>query len=64
VFLVDAGIDAGPIVAQRAVPVADDDDVTSLHERIKVVERSLLVEVVTALTAAPYTVHGRKVVLG
>lgn len=64
VFLVDAGVDAGPIVAQRAVPVADDDDVTSLHERIKVVERSLLVDVVTALTAAPYAVHGRKVILG
>ncbi|HEY7816034.1 MAG TPA: phosphoribosylglycinamide formyltransferase [Nakamurella sp.] len=64
VFLVDAGVDAGPIVAQRAVPVADDDDVSSLHERIKVVERSLLVDVVTALTAAPYTVNGRKVVLG
>lgn len=64
VFLVDAGVDAGPIVAQRAVPVADDDDVTTLHERIKVVERSLLVDVVTALTAAPYSVHGRKVVLG
>ncbi len=64
VFLVDAGVDAGPIVAQRAVPVADDDDVARLHERIKVVERSLLVDVVTALTAAPYSVHGRKVVLG
>lgn len=64
VFLVDAGVDAGPIVAQRAVPVADDDDVATLHERIKVVERSLLVDVVTALTAAPYSVHGRKVVLG
>lgn len=64
VFLVDAGLDAGPIVAQRAVPVRDDDDVTTLHERIKVVERSLLVDVVTALTAAPYTVHGRKVILG
>jgi phosphoribosylglycinamide formyltransferase-1 len=64
VFLVDAGVDAGPIVAQQAVPVADDDDVSSLHERIKVVERSLLVDVVTALTAAPYTVNGRRVVLG
>ncbi len=63
-FLVDDGVDAGPIVAQRAVPVADDDDVETLHERIKVVERSLLVEVVGALTAAPYQVHGRKVRLG
>ena len=64
VFLVDGGIDAGPIVAQRAVPVHDDDDVSSLHERIKVAERSLLVDVVSALTNAPYTVTGRKVNLG
>ena len=64
VFLVDGGIDAGPIVAQRAVPVLDDDDVESLHERIKVTERSLLVDVVAALTGSRYTVTGRKVDLG
>ena len=46
VLLVDAGTDTGPIVAQRAVDVLDDDDETSLHERIKVVERELLVDVV------------------
>nr|WP_240189445.1 phosphoribosylglycinamide formyltransferase [Nakamurella flavida] len=63
VFLVDAGVDAGPIVDQRAVPVAPDDDVTTLHERIKVAERDLLVDVVTALTRAPYSVTGRKVIL-
>ena len=64
VFLVDGGVDAGPIVAQRAVPVRDDDDVAALHERIKVAERTLLVEVVSALTSAPYAVDGRKVILG
>jgi formyltetrahydrofolate-dependent phosphoribosylglycinamide formyltransferase len=64
VFLVDGGVDAGPIVAQRAVPVRDDDDVQTLHERIKVAERTLLVEVVDALTATGYTVNGRKVTLG
>ena len=64
VFLVDGGIDAGPIVAQRAVPVLDDDDVGSLHERIKVTERALLVDVVAALTGSRYTVTGRKVNLG
>ena len=37
---------------------------TSLHERIKVAERSLLVEVVAALTSPPYTVTGRKVSIG
>ncbi len=64
VFLVDGGVDAGPIVAQRAVPVHDDDDATVLHERIKVAERSLLPEVVAALTSHPYTVTGRKVSIG
>jgi formyltetrahydrofolate-dependent phosphoribosylglycinamide formyltransferase len=64
VFLVDGGIDAGPIVAQRAVPVLDEDDVGSLHERIKVTERELLVDVVVALTGSRYTVTGRKVNLG
>ena len=39
-FVVDAGVDSGPIVAQTAVPVADDDTVATLHERIKVAERA------------------------
>ena len=43
VFLVDAGIDSGVILDQRAVPVAEDDTVETLHERIKVAERELLV---------------------
>lgn len=64
VFLVDGGIDAGPIVAQRGVPVHDDDDIAALHERIKVVERTLLVEVVAAMTMASYSVTGRKVSVG
>jgi phosphoribosylglycinamide formyltransferase-1 len=64
VFLVDGGVDAGPIVGQRAVPVLDADDVESLHERIKVAERSLLVEVVRALTGSTYRVTGRRVNVG
>jgi phosphoribosylglycinamide formyltransferase-1 len=64
VFLVDGGIDAGPIVAQRPVPVREDDTVQSLHERIKIAERILLVEVVAALARASYTVTGRKVHVG
>ncbi len=63
VFLVDGGIDAGPIVAQRPVPVLDDDDAATLHERIKVAERELLPEVVRRLTGGPYSVRGRKVML-
>jgi phosphoribosylglycinamide formyltransferase-1 len=44
--------------------VLDDDDVGALHERIKVTERALLVDVVAALTGSRYTVTGRKVDLG
>jgi phosphoribosylglycinamide formyltransferase-1 len=64
IFLVDAGVDAGPIVAQQAVPVLPDDTVDALHERIKVAERVLLVEVVTAMTTRGWRVSGRKVTLG
>ncbi len=64
VFLVDGGVDAGPIVAQQAVPVDVDDDVVALHERIKVAERTLLVDVVRTLSTTAYAVSGRKVVLG
>ena len=50
VFTVNGGVDTGPILAQRAVPVELDDDVETLHERIKVAERELLVQVVRDLT--------------
>jgi len=46
VFAVDAGVDTGPVIAQEAVPVLPGDDEATLHERIKKVERRLLVEVV------------------
>lgn len=59
--LVDAGVDTGPIVAQRAVEVLPDDTEEQLHERIKVVERRLLVDVVAELVHHGYTVTGRKV---
>lgn len=49
IFMVDAGVDTGRILAQEAVRVADDDSEASLHERIKVVERQLLVHVVDQL---------------
>jgi phosphoribosylglycinamide formyltransferase 1 len=63
VILVDAGTDAGPIVAQRAVNVLDDDDEASLHERIKEVERDLLVDVVTRIARGGLAVTGRRVTL-
>lgn len=43
-FVVDEGVDTGPILAQVAVPVLDDDDESTLHERIKASERAMLVE--------------------
>ncbi|WP_283956343.1 formyltransferase family protein, partial [Blastococcus sp. CCUG 61487] len=49
VHLVDAGVDTGPVLAQREVPVRPDDDEARLHERIKAVERELLVETVARL---------------
>lgn len=47
VFVVDAGIDTGRILLQGAVDVLPGDDVDSLHERIKVVERRLLIQAVS-----------------
>jgi phosphoribosylglycinamide formyltransferase-1 len=64
VHLVDAGVDTGPIIAQRAVTVEDDDDEQTLHERIKTVERELLVDVVGRMARHGWQVHDRKVVLG
>jgi phosphoribosylglycinamide formyltransferase 1 len=64
VFLVDAGTDSGPIIAQAAVPVHDDDDADTLHERIKVAERSLLVDTVGRLARDGWSLQGRKVRIG
>lgn len=63
-FVVDSGVDTGPIVAQSAVPVADDDDVASLHERIKAAERTMLVEYVGRIAREGFTISGRKVRFG
>ena len=60
VHLVDAGVDTGPVVVQRCVEVAPDDDEASLHERIKAVERTMLVDAVARL-AGGFTLEGRKV---
>lgn len=49
VIVVDEGVDSGPIVAQRRIPVLPDDTETRLHERIKVVERELLIDAVRAV---------------
>jgi phosphoribosylglycinamide formyltransferase 1 len=61
VHLVDAGMDTGPIIAQSAVPVLRGDDEATLHERIKHVERDLLVQVVGRMVREGYHVEGRRV---
>nr|WP_182360244.1 phosphoribosylglycinamide formyltransferase [Tomitella gaofuii] len=63
VHLVDTGVDTGPVLAQEPVPVDADDDEATLHERIKTVERRLLVEVVSAIAARGVTIDGRKAVI-
>jgi len=63
-FVVDAGIDTGPIVAQVPVEVAEDDDVASLHERIKAAERAMLVDAVGRIAREGITVEGRRVRIG
>jgi phosphoribosylglycinamide formyltransferase-1 len=64
VLVVDDGVDSGPIVAQAPVPVEDDDDEATLHERIKVTERALLVGTVGRMVREGWSVHGRKVRIG
>ncbi len=63
VHLVDDGVDTGPVLAQRAVEVRAGDTVDSLHERIKIEERRLLVSTVAALARGGATVTGREVTL-
>lgn len=63
-FVVDAGIDTGPIVAQVAVPVLEDDDEQALHARIKVAERNMLVDTVGRMVREGYSIDDRLVRFG
>ncbi len=62
-FVVDGGIDTGPIVAQAAVPVLDGDTEETLHERIKTAERATLVDAVGRMAREGFTVTGRRVTI-
>jgi phosphoribosylglycinamide formyltransferase 1 len=64
VFLVDSGLDSGPVIAQRAVQVLDDDDEATLTERIKTAERQLLADTVGIMLTDGWSVSGRTVRLG
>jgi phosphoribosylglycinamide formyltransferase-1 len=61
VHFVDDGVDTGPVIAQGVVEVGADDTEEALHERIKDVERRLLVDVVGRLSRDGYRIEGRKV---
>jgi phosphoribosylglycinamide formyltransferase-1 len=63
-FVVDGGVDTGPIVAQAAVPVEDDDTAETLHERIKVAERGMLVDALGRMAREGWSVDGRRVRIG
>lgn len=64
VILADAGVDSGPILAQQAVPVLDDDEEETLHERIKVTERALVVSTIGRMVREGWSVQGRTVRIG
>ncbi len=64
VHFVDEGVDTGPVIAQAAVPVLDDDDEASLHARIQSVEQPLYVQAVERLAREGWTVQGRTVRFG
>lgn len=63
VHVVDAGVDTGPVLAQQAVQVLPEDDESSVHERIKQVERVLLPQVVLAMLRDGWTIDGRRVTI-
>lgn len=63
IHLVDAGVDTGPILAQEAVPIHPGETADVVHERIKIVERRLLVSVIDAIAERGFTSDGRKATL-
>lgn len=61
IHVVESGVDSGPIIAQAAVPVLDDDDASRLQQRIQAQERHLLVQVLPLLASGKLVVRGRRV---
>jgi phosphoribosylglycinamide formyltransferase-1 len=62
VHFVDAGVDSGPIIAQKAVPIQDDDTSESLHQRIQVAEHELYPGCVAAIARGEIIIKGRRVI--
>ena len=63
VHFVDEGVDSGPIIAQRAVPVLDTDDEASLHARIQIEEHQLYPQVIKWYAQGQLKIEGRKVIV-
>lgn len=63
VHFVDEGVDSGPIIAQRTVPVLDTDDEESLHARIQVEEHQLYPQVIKWYAQGQLKIEGRKVIV-
>ncbi|PMB97009.1 phosphoribosylglycinamide formyltransferase [Brevibacterium luteolum] len=61
VHLVDEGVDTGPIIVQQPVLIEPDDTEDTLHERIRQVERRLLVKLLTHLADGRLHIDGRHV---
>ncbi|MFD5224717.1 phosphoribosylglycinamide formyltransferase [Microbacterium sp. NPDC058342] len=55
VIVVDDGIDSGPVLAQERIPVLPGDTESTLHDRIKPVERRLLIDVVQRIATGELT---------
>lgn len=60
VHVATLAVDEGPILAQEAVTVRDDDDEATLHERIKDVERRLYVQTIRSVVADPTLLEGKR----
>jgi len=61
VHFVDAGVDSGPIIGQQTVPVMDDDDAESLHQRIHQAEHELYPRCVAAIARGQIRIEGRRI---
>ena len=59
VMIVDEGVDTGPILAQRAVEVREDDSEATLHDRIKGAEKELVVATIGTMLRSGWTIEGK-----
>ena len=61
VHFVDAGVDSGPIIGQQTVPVLDDDNAETLHQRVHRAEHELYPRSVAAIARGEIRIEGRRV---